>query len=108
MANLKYKVVSDSMTPLIPIGADLELEKISSLSDLKRFDIVVFVQNNQLMCHFIWHINDHFDKGVVVTRALKDNKEDAPFHYKSIVGKVKNFRMNFLTRLRVLIRDRIT
>lgn len=106
MTNLKFKVVSDSMTPLIPIGAELDLEKISDVAELKKFDIVVFVQSNQLTCHYIWHINHHFDKGTIFTRALKDDKEDLPFEYKMIVGRVKNFRLSFFTRLFLLLKNR--
>lgn len=103
---LKYKVVSDSMTPLIPVGAELDLEKIDESVPLKKFDIVVFVQNNQLMCHYVWHVNETFDKGIIRTRGLKHNEEDEPFHRKLIVGKVKNYRIGTLQKLWILFKNR--
>lgn len=106
MSLLKYKVVSDSMTPLIPVGAELDLEKIDETTVLKKFDIIVFIQNNQLTCHYIWHVNETFEKGTIRTRGLKHNEEDLPFHRKMVVGKVKNFKLGFFTKLRILFKNR--
>jgi signal peptidase I len=108
MAIIKYKIVSDSMTPLIPIGAEIFLEKIGEDRELKRFDIVVFEQNKQLTCHYIWHQNKNFDKGMTFTRSLKYNAEDDPFDQDKILGIVTNYKIGFFTKIKILIRDKIT
>ena len=105
MAMFKYKVVSDSMTPLIPVGAELELEKLDDNASLKRFDIVVFANNNQLMCHYIWHVNSHFDAGLITTRSLKTNEEDQPFERKMLHGRVLNFKISFPLKVKLLLKN---
>jgi signal peptidase I len=106
MAELKYKVVSDSMTPLIPVGAELLLEKINPETDLKKFDIIVFVKENKLTCHYVWRVNAHFDEGNFITRSLKTNIEDTPFDGKKIVGRVVNFKIGFFKKIEILFKNR--
>ncbi len=94
------------MEPLIPVDAELVIEKIDSARELKKFDIVVFLQDNQLYCHYVWHVNVYFDKGLISTRSLKYNEEDRPFDRGMIVGVVKNFKINFMTKVWILIKNR--
>lgn len=103
MTIFRYRVVTDSMAPLIPVGAELILEPVSDDTVLNRFDIIVFSQNNQLICHYIWHVNQHFDKGLVITRALKDGREDLPFNRNMIKGRVTNFQMGLFQRLKLTL-----
>jgi hypothetical protein len=102
MTILKYKVVSDSMTPLIPIGAELHLKKYHPGMNLKKFDILVFKENDVLMCHYFWHQNVFLDKDLITTRALKDGKLDVPFSTKQILGVVINYKINWWMKLRIL------
>ena len=97
---IKYRVVSDSMEPLIPIGSELQLEKVSLLN-LKRFDIVVFEDGNKYTCHYIWHINESVDLGAIITRNLKGDY-DEPFHVEKVLGKVVNFKIPFLLKVKLL------
>lgn len=94
------------MEPLIPVNSELVIEKIDSTRELKKFDIVVFLQDNQLFCHYVWHVNVHFDKGLIGTRSLKYNEEDHPFDRGMIIGVVKNFKINFLTKVLILVKNR--
>ncbi len=105
MATFKYRVVSDSMTPLIPVGAELTLEKVAEDAPLKRFDIVVFANNNQFMCHYVWHINTHFDAGLITTRSLKTNEEDHPFDRKMLHGRVLNYKLSWPLKLKILLKN---
>ena len=101
---IKYKVVSDSMEPLISVGAELLLdERKSIISTLKRFDIVVFQEKDILMCHYIWHINKTLDKGNITTRSLKTGEEDVTFSFKKIQGKVLNYKIGNLLKFKLLI-----
>lgn len=97
---MKYRVVSDSMMPIIPVGAELSLEKVTLL-DLKRFDIVVFNEGSKYTCHYIWHINENVDQGAIVTRNLKGDYDD-PFHIEKVLGRVTNFKLSFWLKLKLL------
>lgn len=105
MAILKYRIVSDSMTPLIPIGAEVLLEKINQDRPLKKFDIIVFEQKNFLTCHYVWHQNTTFDKGMIITRSLKYNEADTPFERDKIVGLVSNYQISFFIKMKILLNE---
>ncbi len=98
---LKLKVVSDSMIPLIPIGAILVIEKIEENYKFQKFDILLFQIDNKLLCHFFWHQNKHFDKNLIITRNLKDGDFDHPFPRGKVVGIVKNYKLSFFHKVRV-------
>ncbi len=98
---LKLKVVSDSMMPLIPIGAMLEVEKIHEDYKFQKFDILLFQVDNKLMCHFFWHQNKYFDKDLIITRNLKDGDFDHPFPKAKVIGLVKNYKLSFFHKLRI-------
>jgi hypothetical protein len=78
------------MTPTIPVGAKLIVTALDP-SLLKRFDILVFKQREQLNCHFFWAWN--YDNRVM-TRSLKNPLEnDLPCPIEDILGKVTNFEL---------------
>jgi signal peptidase I len=103
---LKFIVVSDSMTPLIPVGSELIIEKINDEHELKKFDILLFKQDGKLTCHYYWHQNKIYDPGTVTTRSLKDGSFDSPFDRKKILGVVKNFKIGFCLKFKILLRDK--
>ncbi len=97
----KYRVVSKSMEPIIKIGDELDLEEVSLLQ-LKKFDIIVFQEADKYTCHYIWHINQHFDPGLITTRNLDGYHFDDPFYFEKVVGRVKNFKLPFWIKLKLL------
>jgi signal peptidase I len=107
MAIIKYKIVSDSMMPLIPIGAEVLITKSHVALELKRFDIIVFEQEKKLTCHYVWHQNRVFDKGKTFTRCLKYNLADEPFDNDKIMGVVTNYKIGFFTKIKILIREKL-
>lgn len=104
---IKYTIVSDSMTPLIPVGSAITIEKVKDIKELKRFDILVFKENNKLICHYLWHINKIFDQGKIVTRNLKDGALDVPFEFAKLHGKVTNYRIKRWTKMKIALSDLI-
>lgn len=102
---LKYQVVSDSMMPLIPIGSEITIKKIQDVDRLKKFDIIVFKSGNLLMCHYYWHQNQHFDKGMITTRALKSGGHDIPFDKNKILGIVTNFKLSGWMKISIIVSD---
>jgi signal peptidase I len=105
---LKYIVVSDSMSPLIAIGDELIIEPIEKDFIFNRFDIILFNSDRGLTCHYFWHENKNIDKGLIITRNLKNGRYDNPYDKKQIIGIVKNFKINFFLKLKILLRDLIT
>lgn len=99
---IKFRVVSGSMEPLIQIGADLELEHVE-LEDLKRFDILVFKETPVYMCHYVWHVNKTFNKGDIITRSLKEGHCDDAFSFDKVLGRVINYKIGFFTKCRLLL-----
>lgn len=102
---LKYKIVSDSMKPLILEGSEIEIETVKSISKLKKFDILLFKYQGKLYCHYFWHQNQHFDKGLIVTRALKSGAKDHPVHAGDVIGKVTNYEISWLLKMSIFLRD---
>ncbi len=102
---LKYRVISDSMTPLIPVGAEVCIRKLKEHEELRRFDIILFKQGNRLVCHYYWHENKVFDKGLVNTRCIKNKKEDHPFPKNQIIGVVTNFQISSWLKIKIMFRD---
>lgn len=102
---LKYKIVSDSMSPLIPIGAEIEIRKLVDGEQLKKFDIILFKQDMRLVCHYFWHENKIFDKGMINTRCIKNLDEDHPFARTQVIGVVTNFKIGNWLKFKMIIRD---
>lgn len=102
---MKYIVVSDSMTPLIPVGSELIIEKIEDNRELKKFDILLFKLDDKLICHYFWHQNKYYAPGIVTTRSLKDGSFDSPFDRKKMLGVVINFKIGFFLKFKILMRD---
>lgn len=101
---LPLKVVSDSMTPVIPVGAKLMLTKLRP-EELERYDILVFKQREQLNCHFFWAWN--YD-GQMMTRSLKNPLEnDLPCSTEDVLGKVTNFELKTTQKLRIWLKNLI-
>lgn len=81
------------MVPLFnPNGHLVKVNYISSLENLKRFDVIVFWQNNILVCHYYWKNNSYFNdpaNPTFMTRPLNPIKNfDHPIQFEHILGKV--------------------
>jgi signal peptidase I len=101
----KFKIVSDSMAPLIVIGDEIIIKKIDSNYKFKKFDIILYKQGEKLFCHYFWHQNKNFDQGFVITRSLKNGFKDYPFSHSNIIGLVQNFKIGLILKIKILMRD---
>lgn len=96
---LKFKVVSDSMLPLINIGDELTIKKDNQYT---LFDIVVYSKNSKLIAHFVWRNQISFNQ-TLITRSLKDfYTDDEPVEESAILGVVTNYKISILTRIKIL------
>jgi hypothetical protein len=96
------------MEPLIRVGSEIELRKIGDQEKFQLFDILVFMNNGRLICHYYWHSNEVFDRGLIVTRCLKNKNRDEPFERKNILGIVVNYKISFWMKLKILISDKFS
>lgn len=89
----KFRIVTGSMAPLIPVGASVVVD---SAADIKRHDIVVFWQDDKLICHVCWHENkviQQCDQRIFVTRPLRGARRDFSILQNQILGKVLNYKL---------------
>lgn len=102
-------VSGDSMEPLIKNSAKVVVKKMSKIEELQRFDVVVFGQEDRLICHYFWKVNKHFsssiDNPVIITRPLNPMiGYDHPISFNEIVGKVSNFKISRILKIRIYIK----
>lgn len=88
------------MIPVIQIGEDIVVEVKSE--NLKRFDIIVFVQDNKLICHYLWSQNKLVKPLLMQTRNMGGGK-DYPIKEEEYIGKVLSHRLSFWQKLKILL-----
>lgn len=104
---LKVTILGKSMVPLYqPTGQVVEIKPIADLSELKRFDIIIFWQHNKLIAHYYWKQNSYFIEDVndpnLVTRPLNPIKSfDHPIRFNHILGIVPE-KMPLWLKLKIL------
>lgn len=103
---LKCRIVSDSMLPVLEVGDIIEIEPVRKIRKLRRFDLLVFFDGNQLMCHFLWKKSKVDNNQTIITRSLKRCLINDPSVYDSfILGKVISHHLPWRYRLIVLVRN---
>jgi signal peptidase I len=96
----KGRIVSGSMIPVINIGEEILIEV--KAQNLKRFDIVVFLRDGKLVCHYLWNINRIIKPLLLQTRNIKGSK-DYPIKEEDYIGKVLSHKLSFLRKLRIVL-----
>lgn len=95
----KFKVVSDSMEPLIKIG-DKVVVQING--KVKRFDVVAFWGGDKLICHVLWHINQVRNAPqMLVTCPLDGRSPDLAIRQEDLLGPVLNFKLSLWQKLKL-------
>lgn len=80
---LKVKVLTPSMHPLIRVNDQVLIERVTT-KEIKPYDILVFWQNNKLICHFF--IKKQGDQ--YICRGLNNKEYDEPIAQSEIFGIV--------------------
>lgn len=96
----KGKIISGSMIPVINIGDDILIEV--KAKNIKRFDIIVFWQDEKLICHYLWNMNRYIKPLLLQTRNMGGGK-DYPIEEKDYIGKVISHKLSFFRILRILL-----
>ena len=88
------------MIPVINIGDEILVEV--KAKNLKRFDIIVFLQDDILICHYLWNLNRFIEPLLLQTRNMSGGK-DYPINEDAYIGKVLSHRLSFFRKLRIIL-----
>lgn len=89
----KFKIVTGSMDPLIPVGSNVVVD---TTAEIKLSDIIVFWQDNKLICHILWRKNkiiSQHGQVILVTRPLFGRRTDLSITANQVLGKVINYHL---------------
>lgn len=102
---LELRIASNSMEPVLKKD-DLITVTETKKSSLKKFDIIVFWQNNQIICHFLWSIQTtRSGEELFISKSLKKPKEiDDPIKEGLLLGKA-NAKIPLYFKLKMLLQN---
>ena len=86
----KIVIVTGSMAPLLPVGADAMIEACD-FEEIKRLDMIVFWSVDRLICHAVCdfgYLPAPNGERTVVTRGLANPGFDFPVSESDILGRV--------------------
>ncbi len=101
--SIELKVKGVSMQPLISENETIYIKELSK--ELKRFDIIVFHQDQKLIVHYFWQKNRYFsDNGeVYLTRPLNPIRGyDIPINKNDILGIVDNIKITKYLKFKII------
>ena len=99
-SGLKFKVISDSMAPVININDELKID--SNWDKLSPLDIILFNRDKCLVVHFIWRNQLHLNS-TLITRSLKNfYNDEPPVDVTSVIGRVTNFNIPFYLKVKIV------
>ena len=102
-SELRLRVVSASMSPLIKIGDEVIVKKVN-ISQLKRWDIIVFKKNKEIFVHCFWGYG-RLNTDSIITRALADlSHVDQGITRDDILGIVVNFSVPLYIKILMIIK----
>ena len=99
---IKLRVVSDSMAPLLKVDEIIRVHEFHP-TELVKYDIVVFWQNNKIISHFLWskQTDPHTGENIYITKSLKDPRGfDIPVKERLLLGRV-DAKITRLTKIKV-------
>ncbi|MBY0412922.1 MAG: hypothetical protein K2Q18_02090 [Bdellovibrionales bacterium] len=104
---MEIAVSGISMLPLY--AKDIQITTVRHIEDLKslkRFDIIIFWQNNILISHYYWKRNEHFNDDPndpnIVTRPLNPIRSfDHPIKSAQILGILPE-KINLWLKIKIL------
>lgn len=103
-----------SMNPVLYEKDCVSVVPTKSLNSLKRFDVIIFWQNNILICHYFWRTNTYFqnnssdlDSKILTTRPLNPLRGyDHPIKMSEILGIVPMVKINWWLKLKIILYNR--
>lgn len=101
---LKLRIASDSMHPLLKVNSLVKVVPLD-LDQLKRFDVIIFWENDRLMSHFLWakQSSEKSEKSLFITKSLKDPKGfDLPIKDNLLLGTL-DVKIPILTKIKIIL-----
>ncbi len=95
---MRFPVVSGSMEPVIMTGEVIEVVPIASR--LNAFDIIVFHQEGQLVCHMVVKSQSSLSDQQVLTSGYRYQYFDLPVKKDKVLGYVTSHRISFWRRVK--------
>ncbi len=102
MPFFKGIIASDSMYPLIKTGDKIYVEV--GQKNIERFDVIVFLNDGLLTCHYMWSMNRLVSPILIRTRSLKYGHRDDPFLFDDYLGKVVSHRFSKWQKLKLMLK----
>ena len=106
---LDFNVSGISMRPLYKSAGEIaSVEAVGQLEDLKRFDVIIFWQNNTLIIHYFWGVCKYFNEDpsnpTILTRPLNPIRAfDHPIYFDRILGVVNDKKIGFWLRVKIYL-----
>lgn len=105
--SLPCRVVSNSMEPLIQAGDMIRVKPMRAVSELKTFNILVFLEHDRLVCHYLWNVSVLAKEDTLITRSLRSSHEgDYPVKFSNVLGMVADVQIPLTLKLRILFRNK--
>lgn len=106
---LKLNARGSSMKPVLSENHTLHVSPVQDASTLKRFDLIVFLDGEHLICHYLWHINrlktPTMDT-LIRTRPLSPMGQfDDPISFHQVLGKIESVKFPFWLKSKILLRS---
>jgi hypothetical protein len=104
LGELKFRIASDSMHPLLKVDSVVTVTPLE-LNKLKRFDVIIFWENDRLISHFLWAKQqlEASDKSIYITKSLREPKGfDLPLKDNLLLGKL-DVKIPILTKLKIIL-----
>lgn len=97
----QVKILTGSMAPLIGVNDIVQVQRIDP-NEIKPYDIIVFWQEDKLVCHFFIRKEDN----KLIARGLNNKEHDNKIEEKYVLAKVikprvapfKKFLLKYLLR----------
>lgn len=98
---LEARIVSDSMSPLIRSGDNIVIERLDS--EPNPNDIIVFMYHQNLYCHIFLGVSQ-IEKNCYKTMGLNNDGIDMPIKREDILGIVTNYKLGFMSKLKLFLK----
>lgn len=100
LGSLNIRIISDSMQPLIRINEELVVMPLPD--KIIPFDLIVFLDQDKLICHFLWQDQKDFDQ-TIITRSLKEfYTNETPTPYNHILGYIREKKIPWYLRFKII------
>jgi len=104
--NIKVKIISDSMEPLIMVNEDIVIEFVD-YDELRYLDIIVFWKDNKLLCHCLWSKDLNY-KDCFITKSYKYRQEfDFKTDKRHYLGKVNDKKLSFFNKIKMVLSKKV-